>query len=231
MYSFAGRGAAVLLAVSATLSGCSNAAPAGPEPTGQFALLPQSELHGTLVNPPLPRPRETLRDTSGRRFSLANAPKNEVTVLFFGYTHCPDLCPTTMADLATARSLVSAEMRSKITVVFVTEDPERDTPRALRRWLDSFDTSFVGLMGGNAATKAMLKQLYLPQTKLVSHPDKAIEHPAHHHHGEYGVEHAGIVYTFGPGDTTLIYSGGTKPSEYASDFTRLLDAAAAGSDS
>ena len=185
-----------------------------------------SRLHGTLVDPPLPRPTQVLRDTSGQVFSFADRPADELTVLFFGYTHCPDVCPTTMADLASARHQLPAPLRDRVTVVFVTEDPERDTPGSLRRWLDGFDPSFVGLRGGNAATKAVLEQLYLPATKRREHPQDPINHPdtgvRHHHHGDYAVEHAGVVYAFGPGRTTVIYSGGTKPSEYAADFTKLL---------
>ena len=191
-----------------------------------------SPLHGTLLDPPLPRPSQVLRDTAGERFSLAHRPGDELSLLFFGYTHCPDVCPTTMADLASARSQLPAALRERVTVIFMTEDPERDTPRALRRWLDGFDPSFVGLRGGNEATRAMLDELYLPRTKLVEKPEDPIAHPdngaPHHHHGDYGVEHAGVVYAFAPGQRTLIYTGGTKPSEYAADFTRLLRVAGGG---
>ena len=230
-----GSGAAVILVISVALSGCSTATestPATPEsdePAAVFADPHPSDLHGTILDPPLLRPTQTLRDTSGRPFSLADRPQGELTLLFFGYTHCPDVCPTTMADLAGARSQAPAELRDSIRVVFVTEDPRRDTPHLLRRWLDGFDPSFVGLSGGNSETKPMLKGLYSPETKRLAHPEKRIKHPdsggPQHHHGDYGIEHTGIVYAFGPGDTTVIYSGGTKPSQYAADFIRLLDGA------
>jgi len=89
----------------------------------------------------------TLVGTDGREFSLADRPADEVTVVFFGYTHCPDICPTTMADLAVARRQLPNEVREHVTVVFVSEDPERDTPQALRQWLDQFDSTFIGLLG------------------------------------------------------------------------------------
>jgi protein SCO1/2 len=187
---------------------------------------PASDLHGTVVDPPLPRPEEDLRDTRGRRFSLDDRPADELTVLFFGYTHCPDVCPTTMADLAAARSQLPEALREDVTVVFVSEDPERDSPRTLRTWLDGFDTSFVGLRGGNKKTRAMLEELYLPETARVDNPQEPVEHPDdgadHHQHDDYGVDHAGVVYAFGPGDTTVLYSGGTTPSEYAADFQSIL---------
>jgi len=223
--------ATTAIALALVLSACGNTmgdvstAPKD-EPPAIVTDSSASRLHGTLVDPPLPRPTQALRDTSGEVFSLGDRPTDELTVLFFGYTHCPDLCPTTMFDLASARDQLPAPIRDRVTVVFVTEDPERDAPRSLRRWLDGFDPSFVGLRGGNSATKAMLEELYLPATKRREDPEDPIKHPdtgvGHHHHGDYAVEHAGVVYAFGPGRSTVVYSGGTKPSEYAADFTRLL---------
>jgi protein SCO1/2 len=148
-----------------------------------------------------------------------------LTVLFFGYTHCPDVCPTTMQDLAAARDLLAGELRDDVTVVFVTEDPERDTPGTLRRWLDRFDPAIVGLIGGNSASKAMLKELYLPETVQDPKPTQRVRHGsghAHDEHGEYGVDHSGVVYAFAPQGWTVIYTGGTTAPQYAADFTRLL---------
>jgi protein SCO1/2 len=212
----------------------------GPEPSPRRAegdppaivreLSPRT-LHGTLLDPPMARPTQALRDTSGESFSLADRPEGELTVLFFGYTHCPDVCPTTMADLAAARARLPLELRDRVRVVFVTEDPRRDTDAALRRWLDRIDPSFVGLRGGNEATAAMLKQLYLPATQLAPNPEKPVEHPhsddeRQHAHGKYGIEHSGVVYAFAPEGRAVIYTGGTTPGEYAEDFARLLDPAA-----
>ncbi len=225
------RTAAAGLVLAATLSACqtsNDAAPSAPNAPVNVVTDPQAaRLHGTLLDPPLPRPTQILRDTSGQPFSLANRPETELTVLFFGYTHCPDVCPTTMADLAVARSELPARLRNHVTVVFVTEDPKRDTPGSLRRWLDGFDPAFLGLAGGSQATKTMLDQLYLPPTRRLPNPEDPVQHPdddhPQHHHGDYGVEHAGIVYAFGPGNRTVIYSGGITPDQYAADFTRLLD--------
>ncbi len=219
--------AIVLLVVSACANTGGDASNAlRDEPPAVVTDSSGSRFHGTLLDPSLSRPTQVLRDTRAQAFSLADRPADEVTVLFFGYTHCPDVCPTTMADLAAARAQLPAGLRDRVTVVFVSEDPERDTRRSLRRWLDRFDRSFVGLRGGNTATEAMLRQLYLPETERREHPKDPIKHPGpgakHHHHGDYTVEHAGVVYAFGPGSSAVIYSGGTKPSEYATDFTRLL---------
>jgi len=179
---------------------------------------------GSLIEPPIPRPELVLADTAGRSFDVSARPAGEVTVLFFGYTHCGDLCPTTMADLAAARRRLPASTRDVVQVVFVSEDPARDTPEVLREWLDRFDADFVGLRGGNEATERTLRALYQTETLRIEQPTPAIRH---RHtadtggHGRYGLERSGTVYAFGPAGRSVIYTGGTTPRQYAGDFTRL----------
>lgn len=221
------HGASLLVAAAAVTACGGDGDAAEGRTTSEAAVVERapSVYHGTLLDPPLERPKLTLRDTDGRPFSLAERPAGEVTVVFFGYTHCPDVCPTTMADLAAAHSQLPATVRDQVTVAFVTEDPKRDTPAVLRAWLDGIDPSFVGLRGGNADTRRVLKELYLPPSKRIPTPSPAVVHPnhGHQHPGDYGVDHAGIVYAFGPGGT-VIYSGGTSPQQYAEDFARLARA-------
>jgi protein SCO1/2 len=186
----------------------------------------ETGFHGTLVRPPVTRPALALPDTAGQTFDFRARPSDEITVVFFGYTHCPDVCPTTMADLAAAYRHLDAGVRDRITVVFVTEDPERDTPKVVRRWLDRFDPTFVGLVGGNEQTRRALNELHLPQTTRNPSPTPAVSHPPGHDHGDhdhddYGVDHSGVVYAFGPGGRTVLYTGGTTPTQYAADFSRL----------
>jgi protein SCO1/2 len=215
-----------VLSTAVLLAGCGGAAPE-PDDTAPASVAAgdgAGAFHGTMMDPAQPRPDLTLRTTSGDDFALDQRPDDEITVLFFGYTHCPDLCPTTMADLARARAILAPDIRERVQVVFVTEDPARDTPELLRTWLDRFDPEFTGLIGGNEATAAAMKQLYLPESAQVAEPSEPVEH-AHegegHTHGDYGVDHAGIVYTWAPGDRTVIYTGGTTPEQYAEDLTRL----------
>jgi protein SCO1/2 len=129
-------------------------------------------------------------------------------VLFFGYTHCPDVCPTVMADLASARRQLPRDVARQVTVVFVTEDPARDTTAVLRTWLRQFDPSFIGLLGGGARTSAVLTALRAPVTEPGGRTPALLEH-------------TGSVYVFS-GSTVLVYTGGTTPPEYASDFRALL---------
>ena len=118
-------------------------------------------LTGTVVDP-LPRPAQTLLDDRGRPVSLADRPADGLTVLVFGYRHCPDFCPTTAADLAAARATLPLDQCRQVQVLFVTEDPRRDTPPVLRRWLHSFDDSYIGLIGGNAEQGDARGALQLP---------------------------------------------------------------------
>src|SRR5579863_7863462 len=106
---------------------------------------------GGLVTPPLPKPRFVLSDTSGIPFDFWQRTQGYVTLLFFGYTSCPDQCPMHMAALGAALKKMPAEVADRVKLVFVTADPVRDTPAVLRRWLDLFDHRFIGLTGPEAA--------------------------------------------------------------------------------
>jgi protein SCO1/2 len=97
--------------------------------------------------PPLQKPTQTLTDTSGKPWSFAADGDTKATLLYFGYTHCPDVCPTTMADIHQALEHVSPAVRANTQVVFVTVDPDHDPLSRIRTWLNDFDPSFIGLRG------------------------------------------------------------------------------------
>ncbi len=186
-----------VLVAAALLSGC------GGRPVVTVAGPPPA-LHASEVGDVIPRPQLVLADTSQQRFDLARRPRGELTLLFFGYTHCPDVCPTTMADLAAARRRLPAAQRDRVRVVFVTVDPRRDTPAVLRAWLDQFDPTFTGLVGG-PSTERVLTALKAPRTDLAASPPS----------------HAGSVYGF-LGDRTLVWTGGDSAAAYAADLRTLL---------
>ena len=102
---------------------------------------------GAVLHQPYHAPATELTDTDGRPFSLANSTDKRLTLVFFGYTHCPDECPTTMATLASAMLQLDDADRNNVQVVFVTTDPARDTGPVIRQWLDHFSSSFVGVTG------------------------------------------------------------------------------------
>jgi protein SCO1/2 len=175
---------------------------------------------GTLLtDPQVPRPELVLPDTAGQLYDLS-AQDDVVTALFFGYTECPDVCPTVMADLAAAKRSMPSASQERIEVVFITEDPQRDTPGILRSWLDRFDSEFVGLIGGNADTARVLDTLHLPRTEQHTDPSGATPHA----HPKGDVDHSGVVYLFGPDDRqTVIHTGGSTPGQYAADIDALLN--------
>lgn len=223
---------AAVLAVGCTPPSASrDGGAAATNPSGKAIVsAPDTGYTGTLLDD-LPRPALRLRTVSHGWFDLQARPAGEATVVFFGFTHCSDVCPTTMADLAGAYRQLSPQTRRDVTVVFVTEDPRRDTPTVLRGWLDGFEPAFVGLIGGGQRTAAVLKQLYAPVSRINPDPDPAaIEHPPGHDHGQhsggpdddYGIDHTGNVYVFGPDGRTLLYTGNETPSDYAADLSRLV---------
>jgi protein SCO1/2 len=125
----------VLLALLLCLSGC-----------GEDDVR-AGDLHGTVVDPPFTVAGDALVDTDGRPYSLTDNTTKRLTLVFFGYTNCPDICGTVMGHLASAMTRLDERDRDQVDVVFVTTDPERDTGAVLRQYLDRFDPSFIGVTG------------------------------------------------------------------------------------
>ena len=159
-----GRIAALLLAAGLGLTACGSddgeqaaAAEGHDHSDGPAATLegPGDEYAGIDLRDPYQRPSFTLTDTTGAGYDFAAATAGRPTLLFFGYTDCPDVCPTTMADVALALRDVDPALAGQVQVVFVTTDPATDTPEVLAEYLDRFDadlpTQFVGLTGDQDA--------------------------------------------------------------------------------
>lgn len=115
---------------------------------------PAAEVSGgTAAKPivtldsPLEKPDLVLTDTSGKKYDLVEKTKGHPTLIYFGYTNCPDVCPLTMANIAVAVKQLPPAERKDLRVVFITSDPERDTPAALKKWLGGIDKDFTGLTG------------------------------------------------------------------------------------
>ena len=126
-----------------------NAATASPAlPQSEAArIAAQLRLSGSVFDEPLAKPDFTLTDTSGAPFDFRAETDGKLTLLFFGYTSCPDICPIHLANLAAVLRQISPDFQRRIQVVFVGVDAPRDTPERMRSWLDSFDARFVGLTG------------------------------------------------------------------------------------
>ncbi|HKY61290.1 MAG TPA: SCO family protein [Gemmatimonadota bacterium] len=176
----------------------------------------QPDLRGTLLDPPWAKPDFTLTDTEGRPFDFRARTDGFVTLLFFGYTHCPDVCPIHMANIAAVLKDLDYADRSRIRVVFVTTDPERDTPAVVRAWLDRFDRSFIGLRGTDAEVDAIQGSLHLPAA--IRQPSRPGPLP-----GAYAVGHAAQVLAFTPdGRARVVYPFGTRQSDWANDLPKLV---------
>jgi protein SCO1 len=114
----------------------------------------QGPYKGINLTTPYVKPQFTLTDATGASYDFGARTGTAPTLLFFGYTNCPDVCPTTMADVSIALRTVDPAVAQRTNVVFVTTDPARDTPAALGTWLGRFDadlpTKYVGLTGSQA---------------------------------------------------------------------------------
>jgi protein SCO1/2 len=116
-------------------------------------------LAGALLATPYPLPDVTLTDTTGNAYNLRSSPSRPVVLMFFGYTHCPDVCLGVLSDVATALERMPPGSRDRLDMIFVTTDPARDTPAVIRAYLRHIDDSFVGLTGDPATITATADRL------------------------------------------------------------------------
>ena len=167
---------------------------------------------GTVLHVPYHAPATELTDTAGKPFSLADSTDKRLTLVFFGYTHCPDECPTTMSTLASAMLQLDDSDRQDVQVVFVTTDPARDTGPVIRRWLDHFSSAFVGVTGPLPTIKKVAIDVGVPIAKgrrLAS--------------GGYDVTHGTQVLAMdGKNQIPVVWTLGTTAPEFAHDIHQLL---------
>lgn len=143
------RGLFILLLV-ALLAGCEKPKLPSPFHAGDVSVIfTQADFH--------------LTDHNGKPRALADF-RGKVVALFFGYTHCPDVCPTTLADLAQVMDMLGADA-GRVQVLFITVDPERDKPEMLAKYVPAFHPSFLGLYGDAQATAQAAKSFYVAYQK------------------------------------------------------------------
>ena len=193
----------VLLAVL-TLAGCSGGSSAS-----------SGSLHGHRLDPPFPVSATRLTDTDGQPFSLTKDTTDPLTLVFFGYSHCPDICQTVMSNLASAMTRLDSQDRDRVQVVFVTTDPARDTQSALKTYLAHFDPSFVGLTGDIGTIVSVAKPLGVGITQGQKLPT-----------GGYDITHGTTITGVDAADRGYVYWNETTSSaDFASDIHTLLAAA------
>jgi protein SCO1 len=151
-----------------------------------------------------------LTDHNGKVRTLDDF-KGKAVVMFFGYTHCPDVCPTTMSDLAQALKLLGKDA-GKVQVLFVTVDPARDTQTLLANYVPAFNPDFLGLYGDEAATAKVAKDFRIFYQKHQGKNEKS-----------YDVDHTAGTYVFDPtGRLRLFMSYGQGAKYIAEDLQILL---------
>lgn len=183
------------------LAGCERATPAAAPVAFHGADITGADYARVL----------SLPDTDGRPRTLADF-KGKVTVVFFGYTQCPDVCPTTMVELAQIRKSLGPDA-DKLQAVFVTIDPERDTPQALKAYMASFDPSFVALRGTLDQTQAAAKEFKVYFAKVPGQD------------GSYTMDHtAGSFVLDAGGHPRLFERYGGSTEELTSDLKALMAA-------
>jgi protein SCO1/2 len=204
--------AAVALLMAAGAGACGGGSSGGDTVT----TASSTTLHGAIPDSHASKPSFQLLDTSGRPFDFAADTKGRATLLYFGYTHCPDECPTAMADVATALRHTDPAVAQQVDVVFVTTDPWRDDQRVLRKWLDRFSPSFIGLTG----TPSQIAGAEVAMGMPISRREAA---PKRYGSGKYAVSHFAAVLAYGrDGRVATLYPSGITPTEIAADLPVLV---------
>jgi protein SCO1/2 len=181
-------------------------------------LFPRPEVappaNATVIADAAPLPAFALADTAGEPVTNAKL-EDRFSVLFFGYTNCPDVCPLTLQVLASMmRNLREGETKIAAEalpqVVFVSVDPARDSPERIRSYLDAFDASFVGATASDEALAPLLKTLGVSVMKQ-------------EHHGEhYNMVHNGTIYFIGPrAELIAVSSPPHDPATLARDYVKI----------
>ena len=177
-----------------------------------------SSMRGDVLDPPIALPASAgpFTSTAGGSTTLGQLQTGKLLLVFFGYTHCPDVCPTTMADVGQALRESNADVRAATEVAFVTSDPVRDTPSVMHEWLSNFDTGlpnkFVGLTATNALIDNTAKKVGVP-----------LEPPVKQKNGTWTVDHGAQLLAFQNGQAHVLWLSGTTVADYKHDLTQLVE--------
>jgi protein SCO1/2 len=204
------RGLVLALVMAFALVGCGSSSDGGAAVTG-VSTSDHDGYNGVLLDEPYVVPHLSLTDTDGEPFDLATQHKR--TLVFFGYTNCPDICQVVMSTIASAMARLSDAEKAKVQVVFVTTDPSRDTEEVLRKYLDRFNPKFIGVTG----SIDRIDDLGKPMGVFIKKGQKL---PS----GGYEVDHTANVIAVEGGKGDLVWTAGTSQSDMASDLEKILKA-------
>jgi protein SCO1/2 len=208
--------AATALAAAATLALTACGGSSGNQPVASVSVpadAPTASSGTVTLNPPFAKPNLVLTDNHGQTYNLIKETAGKPLLLYFGYTHCPDVCPTTMADIANAARTLPKAAQQQLQVVFVTTDPTRDTPQRLNQWLGAIDPGFVGLTGDFSQIQVAAKSVGVGISAPVKQKD-----------GTYSITHSAEVLVFAPEDNKahMLYTSGVPASQYAKDLSKIV---------
>ncbi|MCJ0868891.1 SCO family protein [Streptomyces sp. AP-93] len=204
--------AALVAATALTLTACGGE----PAKNGQVTQISESQAKAgsaTVLDRPFDKPDAVLTDTTGKPWNLREQTKGKPTLIYFGYTHCPDVCPLTMSNIAVAKKALPKADQDKLQVVFITTDPERDTPESLGAWLKGLDPAFTGLTGDFATIQAAARTLGI-----------GIEAAKTDAGGNVVSMHGAQVIVFSPktDEGYLLYGESTTVDDYTKDLPKIV---------
>ena len=157
-------------------------------------------------------PEVSLTDTSGRPYNLATTPSKPVTLLFFGYTHCPDVCIAVLSDVSLALQRLTPADQDQIQLIFITTDPARDKEKRIRHYLDRFSPTYVGLTGPMSTIKRAAGEVGVEIEGMKKLPS-----------GGYEVGHSAQVIGFSRNSGVVIWTPGTPIGALKHDFALLVE--------
>ncbi|WP_192341929.1 SCO family protein [Streptomyces sp. VITNK9] len=203
--------AALLAATALTLSACGSGAESDKPVT--MVSEDSSRQAATVLDKPFEKPDLVLTDTQGKEYDLRERTAGSPTLIYFGYTHCPDVCPLTMNNIAVAKKQLPQAEQDKLRVVFVTTDPERDTPAALGKWLKGIDPQIVGLTGDFDTVQAGARTLGI-----------SIDPPTKDKDGKIVSTHGTQVVAFSPKSDGgyVLYGEDATVEDYTKDLPKLI---------
>ncbi len=202
-----GVGVALLLSF---LAACTTGAAESETGSSTLVTNGQKGWHGTPVSRGYPLPGQSFTDTAGHTTTLPEVATAPISLVFFGYSHCPDICNVVLANMAAALRGTSPAVRARVRLVFVTTDPARDTPPVVRAYLDRFDPRFEGLVAPVETIASAAKALYISYEK----PDGS-------RGGSYEVDHGTYTTAFLHGKARLVWSSDATVADIRADLVRL----------
>ncbi len=167
-------------------------------------------FQGSLIDPPVEAPKFELSDVNGQRFKLSEL-DGQVVIMFFGYTSCPDVCPVTLTDFLRIRAKLGNQAE-KVSFVFVTVDPERDTPERMKKYLTNFDPAIIGLTGERTELESVWSSYGVYEAKVDGGSEP-----------NYLVDHSSRIYVIdADGNLRLTYLFGTENQVIIEDVRHLV---------